>query len=250
MDTVRNSTQTHAARVLANRLGSLVPLDEPDRALIRACSSRARELPGGVRFPIDARTRQHVVVSGWIARQHLLADGRRQIVSLILPGELVGPYPNPLVTIATVSLTDARVADVTALLDAVAQAPARHPRLRHALELARRVEEAQLTDHIMRLGRRTALERIGNWLLDIQARLRAAGLGEGEGDSFAMPLTQETLGDVLGLSLVHVNRIIQQLRRERLIDLRAGYVTILEPERLRMITEFVPLTAASERPAA
>ena len=87
-------------------------------------------------------------------------------------------------------------------------------------------------------------------MLDIQARLRAAGLGEGEGDSFAMPLTQETLGDVLGLSLVHVNRIIQQLRRERLIDLRAGYVTILEPERLRMITEFVPLTAASERPAA
>lgn len=239
--TARSSTQTHAARLLANTLSRLVSLDEQDRGLIRACSTRARELPGGVRFPVDARTRQHVVVSGWIARQHMLADGRRQIVSLILPGELVGPYPNPLVSITTVSLTDARVADVGALFEAVAQNPEKHRRLRHGLNLAQRMEEAQLTGQVMRLGRRTALERIGHWLLDVQSRLRAAGLGEGDSDSFAMPLTQETLGDVLGLSLVHVNRIIQQLRRERLIDLRAGYVTILEPERLRMITEYAPL---------
>ena len=250
MDTARNSTQTHAARVLSNRLGSLVPLEEHERLLIRACSTRARELPSGVRLPVDPRARQHAVVSGWIARQPLLADGRRQIVSLILPGELVGPYPNPLVSITTVSLTDARLADVTALIEAVMQAPERHRRLKRALHLAQRLEEAQLTDHVMRLGRRTALERIGHWLLDVQSRLRSAGLGEGEDDSFAMPLTQETLGDVLGLSLVHVNRIIQQLRRERLIDLRSGYVTILEPERLRMITEFTPLTVAAERACA
>lgn len=250
MDTGRSSTQTHAARVLSNRLDSLVSLEEHERLLIRANATRARELPGGVRLPVDARARQHVVVSGWIARQHLLADGRRQIVSLILPGELVGPYPNPLVSITTVSLTDARLSDVTTLLEAVAQAPERHRRLKHALHLAQRLEEAQLTGHVMRLGRRTALERIGHWLLDVQSRLRDAGLGEGEGDSFAMPLTQETLGDVLGLSLVHVNRIIQQLRRERLIDLRSGYVTILEPERLRMITEFTPLTVAAERACA
>lgn len=246
MTTERSSTQMHAGRVLSHRLSSLVPLEEHERQLIRANSTRARELPGGVRVPFDARARQHVVVSGWIARQHILADGRRQIVSLILPGELVGPYPNPLVSITTVSLTDSRLADVTQLLADVRESPDRHRRLKHALHLAQRLEEAQLAEQVMRLGRRTAVERIGHWLLDVQSRLSAAGLGEGADDSFAMPLTQETLGDVLGLSLVHVNRIIQQLRRERLIDLRNGYVSILEPERLRMICEFTPLTAAAD----
>ena len=111
-----------------------------------------------------------------------------------------------------------------------------------ALAVAARIEEAQLAEQVLRLGRRTALERVGHWLLDVQSRLAAAGLGEG--DRFAMPLTQETLGDVLGLSLVHINRIVQQLRRERLVDVRGGYATILEPERLRMLTEFSPMSTS------
>ena len=249
MESVR-TTQTHAASLLSNRLNSLAPIDEQDRLLIRACSTRPRELPNGVSFPQKRSARQHVVVSGWMARQHLLSDGRRQIVSLILPGELVGTYPNPLVSISTVTLTDVRIADLTTLFGAVAHSLERHKKLRHALGIAQRTEEAQLVEQVMRLGRRTALERIGHWLLSIQARLRAAGLSEDKSESFAMPLTQELLGNVLGLSLVHVNRIIQQLRRERLIDMRAGTVTIIDPERLKVIAEFRAPMVTGDRYAA
>lgn len=242
-DGPRTSTPIYAARVLISKLNGLVALAEDDCALIQDCVLRARDLPSGVRFPAEKRVQQSFVVSGWIGRQRMLADGRRQIVSTVLPGELVGLYPNPLVSMATVSLTDARVADLRPMIEALARAPDRHRKLRAALAIAERIEEAQLAEQVVRLGRRSAMERLGHWLLDVQNRLAAAGLGEG--DRFAMPLTQETLGDVLGLSLVHVNRIIQQLRRERLVDVRGGYATILEPERLRMLTEYVPMSTSA-----
>ena len=125
------------------------------------------------------------------------------------------------------------------MFEALERSPAGHVRLRNALTLAGQLEEAQSADQVMRLGRRTAVERLGHWLLDLQHRLALAGVSQGE--RFPMPLTQEVLSDVLGMSIVHVNRIIQQLRRERLADVKGGYVTILEPDRLKMITEIVPL---------
>ena len=242
IDGPRPSAQTYPARVLISKLDGLIVLGDEDRTLIHTSVSRSRDFPAGVRFPSEKRVQQSFVVSGWIGRQRMLADGRRQIVSTVLPGELVGLYPNPLVAMATVSLTNVRVADLRSLAEAVALAPERHHKLRAALAVAARIEEAQLAEQVLRLGRRTALERVGHWLLDVQSRLAAAGLGEG--DRFAMPLTQETLGDVLGLSLVHINRIVQQLRRERLVDVRGGYATILEPERLRMLTEFSPMSTS------
>ena len=241
-DGPRPSARTYPARILISKLDGLIPLSDDDQALIHSSVLRFRDFPSGVRFPAEKRVQQSFVVSGWMGRQRMLADGRRQIISTVLPGELVGLYPNPLVAMATVSLTNARVADLRSLTDAVALAPERHRRLRGALDVAERIEEAQLAEQVLRLGRRNALERVGHWLLDVQSRLAAAGLGEG--DRFAMPLTQETLGDVLGLSLVHINRIIQQLRRERLVDVRGGYATILEPDRLRMMTEYSPMSTS------
>ena len=241
-DGASSTAQSYPARILINKLDSLTALSDEDEALIHSSVLRFRDFPSGVRFPAEKRIQQSFVVSGWIGRQRMLADGRRQIISTVLPGELVGLYPNPLVAMATVSLTNARVADLRPLSEAVALAPERHRKLRGALDVAERIEEAQLAEQVLRLGRRSALERVSHWLLDVQSRLAAAGLGEG--DRFAMPLTQETLGDVLGLSLVHVNRIVQQLRRERLVDVRSGYATILEPERLRMMTEYAPMSTS------
>jgi CRP-like cAMP-binding protein len=70
-------------------------------------------------------------------------------------------------------------------------------------------------DHIVRLGRLTAYERVAHLVLDIRDRLALVGLAAP--DSFPPPLTQETLADVLGLSSVHVNRMLQQLRRDGLV---------------------------------
>ena len=79
-------------------------------------------------------------------------------------------------------------------------------------------------DQITRLGRRTAYERFGNLLLELYHRLHVVGLARD--GRFALPLTQEMLADALGLSVVHVNRTVQQMRRDGLLELRAGTVVI------------------------
>ena len=228
-----------ASGVLSHKLGRLAELATEDFAVIEEGVARPRDYPSGVALPMQKRPLAAVVVSGWVGRLRLFADGRRQVVSTMVAGELVGQHPNPFLATATVALTDAQVADLTSLMDMLDREPAKHPGLRRALSLAARLEELQMAEQVVRLGRRSAFERLAHWLLDLQQRLAWAGLCDGE--RFEMPLTQEMLSDILGMSIVHVNRIVKQLRAERLIDLRGGMITILEPERLRMITEFTPL---------
>ena len=157
----------------------------------------------------------------------------------MVPGELVGAHANPFIKKTSVALVNSQLGDLSPLLDALDRGSGNHGQLRKALIVAGQIEEAQIAEQVVRLGRRSAAERLGHWLLDLQHRLAMAGVSEGE--RFPMPLTQELLSDVLGMSIVHINRIIQQLRRERLAEVRGGFVTILQPERLKMITEFVPL---------
>ena len=164
----------------------------------------------------------------------------------MVAGELVGIHTNPFITKTTVALVSSQLCDLTPLFEALDQTSGDHPQLRRALMLAGYIEEAQLAEQVVRLGRRSAVERLGHWLLDLQHRLAMAGVSQGE--RFPMPLTQELLGDVLGMSIVHVNRIIQQLRREGLAEVKGGYVTIMEPDRLRMITEFAPLPYMDSAP--
>ena len=229
-----------STRVLSHKLSSLAKLDEDDFDLIRSTSpSRTREIPAGVPLPDQKRSKRSFVVSGWVGRLNLFADGRRQVISTMVPGELVGAHPNPFIVKTTVALVSSQLCDLTPLLEALDRNTGGHVQLRKALALAGHIEEAQLAEQVVRLGRRTAVERLGHWLLDLQHRLGMAGVSEG--DRFPMPLPQELLSAVLGMRIVHVNRIIQQLRRERLADVKGGFVTILEPERLKMITEFVPL---------
>nr|WP_281372616.1 helix-turn-helix domain-containing protein [Phenylobacterium haematophilum] len=88
----------------------------------------------------------------------------------------------------------------------------------------------------MRLGRQTAYERLCHLLLEIRDRLLLVGMASET--HFAMPMTQETLADATGLSIVHVNRILQQLRRERLLELQAGKAHLRDPAALAAIADY------------
>ena len=224
------------SRAVAERLSRCGGLDEPDLELIRCVTPRAKDMPSGVCVPVQRSASSAMIVTGWVGRVRLLADGRRQVVSALLPGDIVGAHPNPMVHLQTVSLTDIRVVDLNPLYDALNGRPDRHTRLRRAIAVCQKVEEAHLVEQVIRLGRRTAFERMGHWLLDVNDRLNGSKPSAGP-VRFAMPLIQETIGDVLGLSLVHVNRIVQRLKRERLAEIKSGHVTILDPERLKIITE-------------
>ncbi|MNR30865.1 Nitrogen fixation regulation protein FixK [compost metagenome] len=89
---------------------------------------------------------------------------------------------------------------------------------------------------MVRLGRQSAHERTAHFLLEWRQRCRIAGLAEGE--RFPMPLTQEVLSDALGLSIVHLNRTLQHMKREGLIEVKRGWIALLDVARLKFICDY------------
>jgi CRP-like cAMP-binding protein len=171
----------------------------------------------------ESRKRQIVVVSGWIAETRILSDGRRQIFGFLLPGDVANVSGASHVgNRGLMALTNVEIADTTALMSGE-QASA-------TISDAIRRREERLFDHIVRIGRLTAKERMLNLLLELHDRLEAIGLVKG--GAFRLPLTQEVFADALGLSVVHINRTLQQLRREGLLTVARGLVTLHRDHRL------------------
>jgi CRP-like cAMP-binding protein len=177
-----------------------------------------------------------LVGGGYFAEQRLMADGRRQITALRLPGDLLFEDLAPRAT-STIALTQGHTVDATPLVAALADKSPRFDPLRLRWAELKRTEEARMVDQVMRLGRLSALERTAHLLLELHERLLIVGLANGP--SFHMPLTQEVIADVLGLSIVHVNRTLQQLRRDGLIAYRGGQVTLTARERLADLSAYV-----------
>ncbi|CAN7282933.1 Crp/Fnr family transcriptional regulator [Phenylobacterium sp. LjRoot219] len=224
---------------VVRRLTALSALSDAERELLRGFPiRRERHLPGDLLLAEGALGgRRRFILAGWACRQRTLADGRRQIFSFLLPGDSIACVARTLPEAsAVVALTAMETADAQPALDAAQAGDA--PGLAYAFRALEALEQRLLLDHMVRLGRQTAYERVAHFLLELQRRLEIAGLGDDQ--RFPLPLTQEIMGDALGLSIVHVNRILQQLRRDRLIELRSGVAILLEPERLAEIAVFPP----------
>jgi CRP-like cAMP-binding protein len=194
-----------------------------------------------------------LIHSGWACRQRTLADGRRQILAFLLPGDSIGlTWRRTPEASSIVALTALETIDVRRMASAIDAGES--PGLAGAVRIIEAREQFRLIDQIVRLGRQRAYERTAHLLLELHQRLAIVGLGENQ--RFALPLSQEILADALGLSMVHVNRILQQLRRERLIELRSGVAILLNAKQLTEIAEYRadPMTAPPphqvERPAA
>jgi CRP-like cAMP-binding protein len=177
-------------------------------------------------------------MSGIACRHKLRASGARQIMAYLVPGDLcdldVALLDTMDHTITTLSAcTIVRIPPETAvdLLE-------KHPRIARSLRLAQLVDEATLREWLVNIGCRSAIERIAHLFCELLLRLRAVGLA-GE-DSYELPITQADLGDTTGLSNVHVNRVLQDLRRQGLIELRGKRLKILNLPRLKAMAEFKP----------
>lgn len=157
---------------------------------------------------------QRALVSGWAYRQRILADGRRQVLGFLLPGDLIEacPQSRPLAAASIMAVTEVHCC----FLPVAPQASGLAEAYGHSGALDHHYLLAQIT----RLGRMDAYERLADWLLEVRERLALVGLATG--DQFALPLTQEVLADALGLTSVHVNRTLQALRRDGLLTLRGG----------------------------
>lgn len=229
-----------AAEVAALKvLSAITSLTEDERNLIRKLCLYRETIPAGAEFAREGEAASpRLIVSGWACRQHSLPDGRRQIFGFLMAGDAIGIglKPRPLDEMSTVAVTRVECVDALMLREILAVQDERHAGLQRALAAVRRYEEACLLDHIVRLGRQSAHERTAHFLLEWRQRCRIAGLADGE--RLPMPLTQEVLSDALGLSIVHLNRTLQHMRRERLIEMKRGWVHLLDIVRLQFICDY------------
>jgi CRP-like cAMP-binding protein len=218
---------------LERLLSSFSPLSEREIATLREKAGRPEHHRAGAEISSAAsEDGSRVVVNGWAGWAHTLPDGRRQIVALFLPGDLVRPAKAGVISMTNVALTPVQTASIEGVRTAMREDPANNRRLLYAWRLAAEAADAQLVRHAIRLGRYSAFERTADLVVELLDRQRRAGLLYSRG--MAWPLTQEILADILGLSIVHVNRTLQQMRRERLLEYRSGHA-VADEERLAKI---------------
>ncbi len=185
----------------------------------------------------------YLLEQGWVARSRLIADDRRQIIVVFLPGDLMGIKSILLErqpdTIECLTDVYARTIDHKRLLQLVAQDHAAGIRI--MFQLAE--DERRVHNWVAALGKGSADERIATLLLDLRGRLHQAGLANGSG--FRMPMTQQEIADHLGLTLVHVNRVLRRLREAGIVTVQHGVVTVDEMARLSRLA--APLQDIYER---
>ncbi|MDB5448462.1 MAG: transcriptional regulator, Crp/Fnr family [Phenylobacterium sp.] len=235
--------------VVVRRLRALSALSEAEQDLLRTLGERRERHSAGEELVAEGSLagRARFILAGWACRQRVLPDGRRQIFSFLLPGDSIGLHRRVAPELSSLAaLTALETIDADPALEAAQSG--RAPGLTRAFSAIEPFEQGLLLDHMVRLGRQTAYERVAHFLLELQRRLEIVGLGDTQ--RFPLPLTQEIMADALGLSIVHVNRTLQQMRRERLIELRSGVAILLQREQLANIADYrLPPQAAVAAPA-
>ena len=171
------------------------------------------------------------LVSGWMFLYSLLEDGRRQILHFALPGAVLGFHPanGAMTTYGVQALTDAVVCVIPR--KALESLSRRQPEigLRLAWLIAR--DRSLAFDHLTSVGRRSARERVAHLLLELYVRYWGQWLGGGV-EEMHLPLTQEHIGDATGLTFVHVNRVLRDLRAEGIVEFHYRRLRILDPDKL------------------
>jgi len=240
IDTVR--TRPELAAVVARGFAQFAQLNECESSFLAEQATNFQRFSARSElFDEDADGANPLfLLSGWACRARSLADGRRQILDFILPGDLVGYCrPGGRTLAASYALTAVTVAPATRFYQAAFDESGPFSHFADVCQAVERRQELRLLNQIVRAGRQTAYERLAHLFLEFRERLERVGLANHE--SFAMPLTQEMLADGLGLSVVHINRTLQQLRRERLVTVSDGVVTLLEPGALSQIADYRPM---------
>ncbi len=225
---------------LVRKLGAFVALSGEELSVLDTLHKRRRTFVAGRDLFNQGESGQaaYILASGWACSYKILQDGQRQIVDFQIPGDFLG-LRSVLLHISDHSIepiTDIEVTEVLAtdLLDAFA----RTPRLATAILWAASRDEAMVVKHLVNIGRRNAAERMAHFLLELGARLSLVGMGSKAG--FACPLTQYLMADALGLSAVHVNRVLRKLREMGMVTFRDGFVTFDAYDRLTVFAEFDP----------
>jgi CRP-like cAMP-binding protein len=216
----------------------------------RLSDEEKRALEGAVARTRDVRPDEDIVregdrpsectllLEGFAGSYRVLGTGKRQITALHIAGDFVDLHGFLLERMdhAVSALTPCKVAVVPH--ERIRELTESYPRLTRMLWLDTLVSGAIHREWLVAMGRLSALGHIAHLLCELFLRLQA--VGQTDGNSFRLPITQAELSDALGLSPVHVNRVLQELRTEGLITSRGAILTIEDWERLTQVGEFSP----------
>lgn len=226
------------AEAFINRLRGHGPLTEVDVSLLTAGCRTTRQVPANHHLirEGDRPDPVFVMLEGWACRYKMLPDGGRQIMAFMLPGDFCDIHIAVLEAMDhnILTLTKARVALLPReQMEALVKA---QPTLTRAFWWAQLVDQGVLRAWIVSMGRRKSVERVAHLMCELYIRMRNIGLATD--DSCEMPLTQVVLADALGLTPVHVNRVLRVLRTDKVMELTRGSLTILDPLKLARIAGF------------
>jgi len=211
-------------------------LNDSEIRLLRALEDDAQAFPAGSVLSEAGREANHffILQAGWACATRLLANGQRQVLDIFLPGGIMG--------LRDIGFSHTQ-AEMSALTDVFAcPFPVEHfdeifeqsPRLARIFFLKLVQENALLTERIINIGRRPAVEALSHFLLEMKARLKVSG------NEFELPLNQNVIADALGISTVHVSRTLAQLKDKGLARTCHNRVIIDNLDALVALSGFDP----------
>jgi CRP-like cAMP-binding protein len=213
---------------VALKLDAFTRLSEDDRTALAEVTRNSRYVDArrDLISEGDKPRYVHLVLDGWACRYKQLPDGKRQIVSLFVPGDFcdVNVYILRAMDHSIGAITRLKVAMITP--EEMGALTTERPRITQALWWHELVTAAIQREWTLNLGQRTAYERLAHLLIELYLRLQVVGRSSNGRCDF--PLTQNDLADATGLTSVHVNRTLQELRRDKLIELERKQLHILD----------------------
>ncbi|MEY9546568.1 CRP-like cAMP-binding protein [Bradyrhizobium japonicum] len=223
---------------LVRRLRTSSGISDDDVKEIEALPIAVRQYPADTPVVRDGEraTNCCLIADGFCARSKTISSGRRQILSIHIPGEIpdlmslfLHVMDHDLSTLAPCTLGFISHETLRKL----------HQRSPSVAEMFWRdtlIDAAMFREWIVNVGQRPAPARLAHVMIELRERLRV--IGRLDGNSFEMPLTQEQIGEALGITGVHANRVIKQLRQEGIVELHRGRVTVLDERKFLDLADF------------
>ena len=235
---MRSAPDQHALGMLIRKLESIATLSDTERQAIQGLPVRIHHLNARQDIVRDGDQPTHccLVLEGWACRYKLLRRGKRQIMSFHIPGDIPDLQSLHVRTMdhSLATLTKALVAFIPH--ESLRELTARHPGLAAVFWRDTLIDSGIFREWLVSMGRRSAFEHVAHLFCELYLKLQAVGLA----GNFRcpLPMTQTDLADALGLTPVHINRVLKEMRGQTLITLRSNALVIEAWDELLRVSEF------------
>lgn len=223
---------------IAHKYDTRIALLPQDKAALESLRIHKRAFMKGCDIAHEGQSRHnaYILCEGWACSYKLMRNGTRQVISFHVPGDLIGIrrllLPNSDDNLCAITRIEVGEISLEDLLEAL---NGNESLVRSILWSTLR-DEAILVQHLVGVGRRRPIDRVAHFFLELGSRLSLVGLGTKT--AYQCPLTQSLIADALGLTAVHFNRVLRQLRELNAMTFHDGWVDLRDSRRLERLADF------------